>query len=124
MISEAASAGRKGGVKLLRALAKFKPVEVLKILGVSPAALLAVWVESSKGAEELANVDGLPDSLRRAARAAIELYGCSADEAKAAVVAARLSEDGLDDETPADVWVMRLPKYLPTRKKSGVRPKV
>lgn len=118
-VSTTADGTKGAGVQMLRALAKYRPIEVVKLLGIKLETLLELWADR----EGYVMNDGLPDSMRRAARAAVELWGCSPDEA---VVAAKkvmtLVEGDPDSHDPAALVGLFRP-LLPRRAKSGTRPK-
>jgi len=119
-VSDLVRKGEGGGVASLRALAKYRPVEVVKLLGIEIATLVGLWSESNPQGVDMAE---LPDNLRRAARAAVELFGCSPDEAHQAAQAV-LRDPADPDTRDAELWLMDIRPKLPSRQKSGVRRKV
>lgn len=110
--------GIKGaGIQTLRAIAKYRPVDAVKLLGIRLETLLELWTER----ESYVMSDSLPDSMRRAARAAVELWGCSPDEAVAAAKQLMPIVKGDPDSVDPGALVVMFRPLLPERKKSGTR---
>jgi hypothetical protein len=80
-ISDVANEKKGVGINILRGLARYRPVEVVKLLGIKLETLRAHWSDGDWG-ELMA--DDLPESMRRVARAAVELWGVTPDAAAAA----------------------------------------
>jgi hypothetical protein len=108
--------GGGAGIAVLRALAKYRPVEIVRLLEIPREALSGLWSESEAHG---VNVEGLPEPARRAARAAIELWGCTPEEAVAA--ARRALEGGAEDELDVYKLVGVIEHFLPKKRRSGVR---
>jgi hypothetical protein len=120
-VSGMLNSGKGGGIQSLRALAKYRPVEVVRLLGISLPTLVGLWAETDPRGADMA---GLPEPLKRAARAAVELWGCTPDEAhKAALALLQQPQDPDQIRTPWE-WASMLQAYLPPRSKSGLRRKV
>lgn len=112
--------GKGGGIQSLRAIAKFKPVEVVQLLHIRLETLVGLWSETEPEGVKLAD---LPEPVRRAARAAVELYGCTPDEAHAAALKV-LARPTDPDEPPSPMELLIAMKpHIPPRSKSGVRRK-
>lgn len=117
-LNEKRGAGPKGaGPEILRGMAKFRPLDVLLALEMDPAVVAGVWREGAGRTEVLGD---LPEALRRAARAAIELTYCTAEDA---ILAARtaLVEAGDVEGADPDWWLIKVRRHLPERVASSVR---
>ncbi|HEU4619515.1 MAG TPA: hypothetical protein VFV10_15870 [Gammaproteobacteria bacterium] len=111
--------GRGAGFHVLHALAQYRPADVARLLGIRPENIIALWSETSSHG---AAVGELPEFARRAARAAVELWGCTPDEAVAAT--RKALEMASDEEKAAPLAFLGLLRpYLPSKVKSGVRRK-
>lgn len=118
-LSEVLSGSRGAGPELLRGIARYRPLEVLQALEIDPKTVLALWSDSGEEAGVLNGAE-IPDALRRAARAAIELLHCTADEARKAAESA-WAETTHHEDADADWWLLQLRERLPRRKSSHVR---
>jgi hypothetical protein len=117
-VSDFLSEKRGAGRELLVGLGRLAPLELLKILEIDPRVIVDLWGDGTGNGEIEMKA---PDGLRRAARAAIELTGCTpADAHQAALVV--LAEWGERADADADWWLTKLRKKLPERTESGVRP--
>ena len=118
-LSEFLGETRGAGVDLIAGIAKYRPLETLRYRHwVYSQATLLAFEESGADMGELA----FPEELRRAARAAMELLGCTADEVLSASQSALLEYGEGDDRDP-DWWLGKLRQRVPTRRRSGVRRK-
>lgn len=121
-ISDFLSEKRGGGMRVLTGLGRSYPLEFLELVGIEPATVATLWVERPTGEDDQGGeMRVLPESVRRAARAAIELDGCApADAARAAAMA--VAEFGEVPQADPDWWLGKLRRHLPDRTGSGVRP--
>lgn len=120
-VSEFLSGGRGAGLETLIGLARFAPLEILSILQIDPVVVSALLAGAQE--EEGTEIAMLPDVIRRAARAAIELTG----SAPADVCGAALEVYGTFGDLPnttADWWCAQIRENLARRSKSGERPSV
>jgi transcriptional regulator with XRE-family HTH domain len=123
-MSEFLNENRGAGMKLLRGIGKSFPLQFLEILDIDAGTVANLWLKNGpKGGE---NQEGemrkmLPEVVRRAARAAVELNGCSPDEAVAAAYRA-FQEHGEVVGSNPDWWLIQLREFLPKRTGSGTRP--
>ncbi len=118
-LSDFLAGNRGAGSALLFGVAKRDPIAFLRAIGVDPATVVVLWRETNKEGE----LPDLPEPLRRAARAAIELLHCHSDEAgKAAVNALEELGEGGEDRDPV-WWLERLKERITRRTGSGVRKK-
>jgi hypothetical protein len=76
-------------------------------------------VEGETGGE----MGNLPNDLKRAARAAIELFGCTPDAAVKAAEAA-LAKHGESPHGDPDWWLGKMRAFIEEYRKSGERPSV
>ena len=120
-LSDFLSSNRGAGPELLHGVARYRPLDVLRALEIDPKTIRALWVDSDE-ADAVAVAD-IPEALKRATRAAVELLSCTADEAVKAARAA-LEETLHPEEADADWWLLQLRERLPRRKPSGVRRRV
>lgn len=118
-ISEFLSGKRGAGLETLSGLAKFAPLELLRILGIEPG--VVVTLLEAQNDELEAGLSKLPDIVRRAARAAIEIEGCSPGAAGDAAVWC-WSEYGAVPQSDVDWWLGKIRKRLNETAKSGERP--
>lgn len=117
-ISDFLNEKRGAGLETLSGLGRFAPLELLGILGIEPGVIATLLEGRANQLEDgLAN---LPDELRRAARAAIELTGCTPGDAGAAALAV-FAEYGPREGDDADWWLLKIRDYIRLRPKSGVR---
>lgn len=112
---------RGAGLDMLVGLAKFAPLDLLTILGVDPGVIVMLAKENSEGLE--AGLVALPDVVRRAARACIELIGCTPGEAGDAAVEA-YEVHGDVPHSDADWWQQKIRDIVKERAKSGERASV
>lgn len=120
-VSEFLSGGRGAGLETLIGLAEFAPLEVLEILRIDPVVVRALLTgaQEEKGPE----IAMLPEVIRRAARACIELTGCVPADACSAAIKV-FGEFGDLPNTNADWWCAQIRENLPKRSKSGERQSV
>lgn len=117
-VSEFLSGKRGAGLETLSGLGRFAPLELLSILGVEVGVLLTLIEGRANQLED--GLASLPHELRRAARAAIELTGCTPGEAGQAALAVYAEVGDRQGEEP-DWWLLKLRKVLDKRPSSGVR---
>lgn len=118
-LSDFLNARKGAGLDMLRGLARFAPLEVLAILRVDPGVIVTL-VEGRH--EELeAGLALMPEIVRRAARAAVELEGCTPGAAGDAAVWC-FGEHGAVPDTDVDWWLGKIRKRLTETAKSGERP--
>lgn len=120
-ISEFLNGKRGAGLETLIGLGRFAPLELLTILGIEPGVVVTLLEARDEQLE--VGLAQLPDVLRRAARAAIEIEGCSPGAAGDAAVWC-WEEYGLVPETDVDWWLGKIRKRLSQTAKSGERPSV
>lgn len=118
-MSELLSGKRGAGLETLIGLGRFAPLELLSIVGIDPA--IVVTLVEGRNDELEAGLANLPEVLRRAARAAIELEGCTPAAACEAALWA-FDEYGAVPGTDADWWLGKIRKRLDSSAKSGERP--
>lgn len=118
-MSDFLNGNRGAGLRLLRGLGRAAPLKLLELLDVDPGTVLALW--SANGSREELQMGSVPESVRRAARAAIELLGCGPDEAARAAQQA-FAEHGEVPGSDPEWWLGKIRGYLPVRRGSGVRP--
>lgn len=118
-VSDFLNENRGAGLDMLTGLGKLAPLEFLGMLGIDPG--VVVLLASQRGEESEAGLLALPDILRRAARAVIELTGCAPGDAGDAAVAV-FEQFGALPHTDADWWCTKIRAYLDARPKSGERP--
>lgn len=119
-ISEFLSGKRGAGLDLLRGLGKFRPLELLQIMQVDPRIVVSLWVEHATAEGDMGD---LPNELKRATRAAIELFGCTPQAALKAAEAA-FRKHGEHPESDPDWWLGKMRGYIEEYRKSGERPSV
>lgn len=118
-LSDFLSEKRGAGLDMLVGLGRYAPLEFLGILGISPG--VVVTLIEGKHEELEAGLVNVPDVVRRAARAAIELEGCTPGAACEAALAC-WEEWGAVPETDADWWLGKIRKRISETGKSGERP--
>jgi hypothetical protein len=118
-VSELLSGKRGAGLETLIGLGRFAPLELLSILGIEPGVIVTLLEGTHDGLE--AGLAKLPDVIRRAARAAIELEGCSPGAAGDAAVWC-WNEYGAVPDSDADWWLGKIRKRLSLTAQSGERP--
>lgn len=118
-VSDFLNENRGAGLDMLTGLGKLAPLEFLGMLGIDPGVVVLLATQRNEGLE--AGLVALPDVLRRAARAAIELTGCPPGDAGDAAIAV-FEEFGPLPHTDADWWCQKIRDYLKARPKSGERP--
>src|SRR5690348_12219203 len=84
-ISGVLGGSRGGGLELLIAIARYRPLELLPILKIDPRTVSIFWSEREEAAVRVGDV---PNELRRATRAAVDLFGCTPSVAVKAADAA------------------------------------
>jgi hypothetical protein len=113
---------RGAGLDLLSGLGRYAPLEVLSILGIRPVVITTL---AERGKDETGEaLAKLPDELRRAARAAIELTGCTPGEA-CEVAVDLFKEIGVVEKADVDFWLPKVRKAIEAgqkRTESGERP--
>lgn len=120
-VSEFLSGKRGAGLGTLIGLGQFAPLELLGILRIEPG-VVATLVEGRN--EELeAGLAMIPEVVRRAARAAVELEGCTPRDACDAALWC-FQEHGAVPGTDADWWLTKIRSRLASTAKSGERPSV
>lgn len=120
-VSEFLSGKRGGGLAMLTGLGRLAPLEFLGMLDIDPGVVAALH-EGTVGAEGT-DLMTMPEVIRRAARAAIELEGCSPGAAGDAAMAA-FEEHGSVPGTDVDWWLGKIRKRITETGKSGERPSV
>jgi transcriptional regulator with XRE-family HTH domain len=116
-VSDFLNGKRGAGLETLSGLGRFAPLELLSILGIPPGVVVTLVEGSLNQLED--GLASLPSELRRAARAAIELTGCTPGEAGQAALAVFAEHGQRNDEEP-DWWLLKIRSYLSARPKSGV----
>jgi hypothetical protein len=115
---------RGAGLDMLVGLGKFAPLDLLQILEIDPAVVVMMTANTTSVLE--AGLMSLPDGLRRAARACIELTGCTPAEAGDAAVEAfdlvQAAGKGVPDDP--DYWLQKIRDIVKARAKSGERASV
>lgn len=118
-VSEFLSGKRGAGLETLIGLGRFAPLELLRIVGIEPG--VVVTLLEAKNDDLEAGLAKLPDIVRRAARAAIEIEGCSPGAAGDAAVWC-WGEYGAVPESDVDWWLGKIRKRLSLTAQSGERP--
>lgn len=119
-VSEILGQKRGGGLELLISIARYRPLELLPILKIDPRTVSILWNEQrGEGAE----MGDLPNELKRAARAAVELFGCTPAVALQAASAA-LAKHGESPHADPDWWLGKMRGHIEEYRKSGERPSV
>lgn len=118
-VSEFLSGGRGAGLETLSGLGRFAPLELLAILGIEPGVIVTLL--EGRHEELEAGLAMMPEVVRRAARAAVELEGCTPGAAGDAAVWC-FNEYGAVPETDVDWWLTKIRKRLDSSAKSGERP--
>lgn len=118
-VSDFLSGKRGAGLETLSGLGAFAPLELLRILGIEPG--VVVTLIEGKNDELEAGLAKLPDVVRRAARAAIEIEGCSPGAAGDAAVWC-WNEYGAVPDSDVDWWLGKIRKRLALTAQSGERP--
>lgn len=117
-LSDFLSGNKGAGLDMLRGLARFAPLEVLTILGVEPGVIVTLL--EGRHEELEAGLALMPEIVRRAARAAVELEGCSPGAAGDAAVWC-FDAHGAVPDTDVDWWLTKIRKRLAETAKSGER---
>jgi hypothetical protein len=112
---------RGAGLDMLVGLGKYAPLDLLKILEIDPSVVVMMMARDAMGLE--AGLMALPDGLRRAARACIELTGCTPAEAGDAALQA-FADAGEPAINDPDYWLPKVRDVVKARPKSGERPSV
>lgn len=120
-LSDFLSGKRGAGLDMLVGLGRFAPLEFLGVLGIEPG--VVVTLIEGRHEELEAGLVNVPDVVRRAARAAIELEGCTPTAACEAALAC-WDEYGAVPDTDADWWLGKIRKRISETSKSGERPSV
>lgn len=118
-VSEFLSGKRGAGLELLMTIARYYPVQLLQILGIEPSSLLVLW----SGREDGDPVTELPNELKRATRAAIELFGCAPSVAMKAANAA-YAKHGETPHADPDWWLGKMRGHIDEFRKSDERPSI
>lgn len=118
-ISDFLNEKRGAGLETLLGLARFHPLELLGIMGIDPSTIAVLWLDGGSSVED-DNMRRVPDEVRRAARAAVELTGCLPGEAGQAALAA-WAEHGEVPGADPEWWLAKIRDHLPRRHGSGVR---
>lgn len=118
-ISEFLSGKRGAGLETLSGLGRFSPLELLRILGIEPGVIVTL-IEGRNDELEV-GLTKLPDVVRRAARAAIEIEGCSPGAAGDAAVWC-WNEYGAVPDSDVDWWLGKIRKRINSTAQSGERP--
>lgn len=105
---------RGAGRELLAGLGRFEPLRLVAILGIDQRSLEVALEDSPIHEGAMA---GTPEQLRRAARAALELTGCTAVQVSVAALDA-FSEYGQQD-ADADWWLTKIRDRLPRQSSGG-----
>jgi predicted transcriptional regulator len=117
-VSDFLNKKRGAGLETLSGLGRFAPLELLDILGIQPGVIVTLVEGLANQLED--GLASLPDELRRAARAAVELTGCTPGEAGEAALAVFTEQGPRDGEEP-DWWLLKIRAHLHARPKSGAR---
>jgi transcriptional regulator with XRE-family HTH domain len=118
-VSDFLNENRGAGLDLLRGVARYAPLELLEALQVDPRTVVLLAVERAEGG----SMGKLPNELARAARAAIELLGCTPAVALRAADAA-FAEHGEFAHGDPDWWLGKMREHIKDYQKSGERPSV
>lgn len=117
-VSDFLNGKRGAGLETLSGLGRFAPLELLNILGIDAGVVITLVEGNANQLED--GLASLPNELRRAARAAIELTGCSPGDAGQAALAV-FAQFGAKDDSDPDWWLTKIRAYLDSRPKSGVQ---
>jgi hypothetical protein len=118
-VSDFLNEKRGAGLEMLTGLGRLAPLEFLSMLGID-LGIVATLIEGREGTMGL-DVKRMPDVIRRAARAVIELEGCTPGAAGEAAVAV-WEEFGALPVTDIDFWFDKIRKLIHQSGKSGERP--
>jgi hypothetical protein len=110
---------RGAGREMLVGLGRLAPLELLRVLEIDPKVIITLWTDQAVEGE--LDVMKMPEALRRAARAAIEVLGCTPSEASSAAALA-FKQFGEQPDEDALYWLEKLRKRIPERTESGVHP--
>lgn len=121
-VSDFLNEKRGAGPELLQAVGRYKPLEVLRALDIAPESVLLLAGQEQEQEDSGVEAKNFPDALQRAARAAMELLGCTADEVLRASneIVTELGR-GDDSERDADWWLLEIRGRVPKRRRSHVR---
>ena len=111
-MSEFFSGSRGAGLETLIGLARFAPLEILDILRIDPTVVgeLLAGAQEERGS----GIELLPDVVRRAARACIELSGCPPADACASALEVYARYGDLPNTT-ADWWCSQIREHVVSR---------
>ena len=118
-MSEFLNGIRGAGLETLIGLGRFAPLELLSMMEIDPAVIVTLL--EGRNDEVEAGLANLPEVVRRAARAAIELEGCTPGAACEAALFC-FQEHGAVPGTDADWWLTKIRKRIDSSAKSGERP--
>lgn len=119
-VSDFLNDNRGAGFAMLTGLGRLAPLEFLGMLDIDPGVVAAL--HEGKGLEG-GDLMHVPDAVRRAARAVIELDGCTPGAAGDAAVAL-FEEHNRRLDQDADWWFAKIRKRVAESAKSGERPSV
>jgi transcriptional regulator with XRE-family HTH domain len=119
-VSDILRAKRGGGLELLIAIARYRPLELLPILKIDPRTVSILWNEQRGEGVEMGE---LPNELKRAARAAVELFGCTPAVALRAANGA-FAKHGETPHADPDWWLGKMRGDIEEFRKSGERPSI
>ncbi len=120
-LSEFLSGKRGAGLGTLIGLGQFAPLELLSILRIDPG--VVVTLVEGRHEELERGLAMMPEVVKRAARAAVKLEGCSPGEAGEAAGWC-FKEYGAVPDSDASWWLPKIQKRLASTAKSGERPSV
>lgn len=120
-VSDFLNDNRGAGMEMLAGLGRLDPLRLLEILKIDPRWIVNLVNEGEP--EDEAGLDVLPDVVRRAMRATIEVTGCAPAEAfeKALEAHEQHGDVHLDD---TEWWYLKVRGKIPERPKSGERPSI
>lgn len=118
-VSEFLSGKRGAGLDMLTGLGRISPHILLRVLGIDPRVLVVVRSEDLE--EE--GMRNLPPALRRASRAAMDLFGCTPQAALQAADAA-LAKHGNQPDWEPWFWLDKVKTEIERFRLSGERPSV
>lgn len=122
-ISEFLNGSKGAGLELLVGLGRLAPLELLEMLRIDPRLIVNLVKERGEdGTGEESDVV-IPDAVRRAMRAAIEVTACSPTQVydKTLEALEQHGEVHLDDP---EWWLTKILKRIGDQPKSGERPSV
>ena len=108
-VSEFLSGTRGAGLEMLVGLARFAPLDILEILHIDAGVVAALLAGSQD--EKGTGIELLPDVIRRATRACIELSGCTPADACASALEIYAQFGDLPNTTP-DWWCAQIRQHI------------